>query len=318
MRGRLRKYEHEPWRNVLPVHPAAELLPPLSADELQELGEDIRARGLLVPIVLYLDPDGGLSLLDGRNRLDAMERVGIEFVIIATPPSTATLMGDVLNPAGKTATLVKDIDPYAFVVSTNVHRRHLTAERKRELIAGLLKATPEKSNRQIAETVKASPTTVGTVRAEMEAKGDVSKLDTRTDSKGRQQPATKGPQPEQPASPRADQPTLWLPTHTGEMVPYPQPKGEAKFNQTNEQVSWAAWTWNPVTGCLHNCPYCYARELATSPSYAQTYPVGFTPLFHHERLDAPRNTKVPEQAKTDSRYGRSVISSVRCKIITPK
>jgi protein gp37 len=103
---------------------------------------------------------------------------------------------------------------------------------------------------------------------------------------------------------------LWLPTHTGELVPYPQPKGEAKFNRTNEQVSWAVWTTNPVTGCLHGCKYCYARELATSPSYAQTYPVGFTPLFHPERLDAPRNTKVPEQAKTDSRYGRVFVCSM--------
>src|SRR5262249_24301540 len=70
-------------------------------------------------------------------------------------------------------------------------RRHLTAEQKRELIAKLIKATPEKSDRQIAETVKASPTTVGTVRAEMEAKGDLSKLDTRRDSKGRKQPAAR-------------------------------------------------------------------------------------------------------------------------------
>jgi hypothetical protein len=73
--------------------------------------------------------------------------------------------------------------------------RHLTAEQKRDLIAKLIKATPEKSNRQIAETVKVSPTTVGTVRAELEATGDVSKLDTRTDSQGREQPARK-PRPE--------------------------------------------------------------------------------------------------------------------------
>ena len=39
--------------------------------------------------------------------------------------------------------------------------------------------------------MKASPTTVGTERAEMEATGDVSKLDTRTDSKGRRQPVHK-------------------------------------------------------------------------------------------------------------------------------
>ena len=45
--------------------------------------------------------------------------------------------------------------------------------------------------RQVAETVKASPTTVGTVRAKMEAAGDVSKLDTRQDSQGRRQPARK-------------------------------------------------------------------------------------------------------------------------------
>src|SRR6516164_8999495 len=53
------------------------------------------------------------------------------------------------------------------------------------------RAAAIKSDRQIAETVKASPTTVGTVRAEMEAKGDVSKLDTRRDSKGREQPAAR-------------------------------------------------------------------------------------------------------------------------------
>ena len=63
--------------------------------------------------------------------------------------------------------LDKSVDPYGYVISANIHRRHLTAEQKRELIAKLLKATPEKSDRQIAETVKASPTTVGTVRAEM-------------------------------------------------------------------------------------------------------------------------------------------------------
>jgi len=69
--------------------------------------------------------------------------------------------------------------------------RHLTAEQRRELIAKLIKAQPEKSNRQIAEAAKASPTTVGTVRAKMEAAGDVSKLDTRTDSRGREQRAKR-------------------------------------------------------------------------------------------------------------------------------
>src|SRR5262249_12056598 len=77
--------------------------------------------------------------------------------------------------------------------------RHLTGEQKRELIAQQLKATPEKSDRQIAEIVKASPTFVGKVRAEKEATGDVSTVDTRTDTKGRKQPAKKAKKVKQPA-----------------------------------------------------------------------------------------------------------------------
>lgn len=28
------------------------------------------------------------------------------------------------------------------------------------------------------------------------------------------------------------------------------------------KISWADATWNPVTGCLHGCEYCYARKIA--------------------------------------------------------
>jgi len=91
----------------------------------------------------------------------------------------------------RTVELPDDDAAVSYALSLNVHRRHLKREERRELIAELLKATPEKSDRQIAETVKAGPTTVGSVRAEMEAKGDVSKLDTRKDSTGRTQPARK-------------------------------------------------------------------------------------------------------------------------------
>jgi hypothetical protein len=39
------------WRDVLPIHPAAELFPLMSEAELRELGEDIQANGLQAPIV---------------------------------------------------------------------------------------------------------------------------------------------------------------------------------------------------------------------------------------------------------------------------
>ena len=28
------------------------------------------------------------------------------------------------------------------------------------------------------------------------------------------------------------------------------------------KIDWCDSTWNPVTGCQHDCEYCYARSLA--------------------------------------------------------
>jgi protein gp37 len=66
------------------------------------------------------------------------------------------------------------------------------------------------------------------------------------------------------------------------------PASMPTFNRTNDNIEWAWWSWNPVTGCLHDCPYCYARDIANR-FYAQ----GFAPTFHADRLSAPQNTKVP-------------------------
>lgn len=87
---------------------------------------------------------------------------------------------------------------------------------------------------------------------------------------------------------------ITLHTHTGEPVLYRQPKARATFNaSTGDGVSWAGWTWNPVTGCLHGCRYCYARSIAAR--FTNMFPAGFTPLFHSERLAAPANTKIPRK-----------------------
>jgi protein gp37/ParB-like chromosome segregation protein Spo0J len=104
--------------------------------------------------------------------------------------------------------------------------------------------------------------------------------------------------------------TIILKTYDGKDVPYQMPQGKTKFNeQTNEDIGWARFSWNPVTGCLRECQrYCYAKEIADK--FKDTYPVGFTPLFHHERLNDPANTKVPEKAKEDPRYGRVFVCSM--------
>ena len=64
------------WRDVLPVHPAAEQFPLMGADELKELAADIGAHGLREPVSLYRDPEIGICVLDGRNRADALELIG--------------------------------------------------------------------------------------------------------------------------------------------------------------------------------------------------------------------------------------------------
>jgi hypothetical protein len=147
------------WRNILPVHPAAELFPRMSPDELCELGEDMLENGVTSPIALWrADPKAQLQMLDGINRLDAIELV-TGCPVEVGPPSL--MAGDFLA-TDKVIVLDKTTDPYAYVISANIHRRHLNTGQKRELIARVLKADPNKSDRQIAANVKASPTTVGT------------------------------------------------------------------------------------------------------------------------------------------------------------
>lgn len=83
----------------------------------------------------------------------------------------------------------------------------------------------------------------------------------------------------------------------------PEPGEGGVFNkQENESIEWAQWSWNPVTGCKHDCSYCYARDIANSKRMEKVYPNGFIPTFRSNALNAPKNTKVPKEAATDTRF----------------
>lgn len=119
------------------------------------------------------------------------------------------------------------------------------------------------------------------------------------------------PPPPSPARPRPEPVMLTLRTHTGDPVPYPKPQSKPTFNSTpGAGISWANWSWNPVTGCLHGCNYCYARELANSERLKTAYPVGFTPLFHEQRLDAPAHTVIPAEHRDDPAWKRVFVCSM--------
>jgi protein gp37 len=57
--------------------------------------------------------------------------------------------------------------------------------------------------------------------------------------------------------------------------------------ESNAAIEWALWSRNVVTGCEHDCPYCYARDIAER--WFAGY--GFEPAFHPDRLHSPRNVK---------------------------
>jgi ParB/Sulfiredoxin domain len=82
-----------------PIHPAADAFPMMTDEELADLAEDIKANGLIHPIIT--DTDG--VLLDGRNRLKACYLAGVE-------PRFEKFAGDSL----------------AYIVSANLARRNLT------------------------------------------------------------------------------------------------------------------------------------------------------------------------------------------------
>ena len=68
----------------------------------------------------------------------------------------------------KVIVLDKAVDPLAYVVSANIHRRHLTIEDKDRLIVQLLKADPTKSNRRVAKLTDTSHPHVAKVREHAE------------------------------------------------------------------------------------------------------------------------------------------------------
>jgi N6-adenosine-specific RNA methylase IME4 len=100
------------------AHPYANILPLLEGEAFDSLVADIRANGLMEPITIH---EG--MILDGRNRRNACKAAGVE-------PRFLEFDGD---------------DPLAFVLSLNVHRRHLS-ESQRGMIAARLETLKHGDN----------------------------------------------------------------------------------------------------------------------------------------------------------------------------
>ena len=94
-------------------HPAAEIFPMMDEAQLAQLASDIKEQGLLEPISILDD-----QILDGRNRFRACALAGVkpEFIKVDLDGASAT----------------------EFVLSKNLHRRHLTTAQRAALALELL------------------------------------------------------------------------------------------------------------------------------------------------------------------------------------
>jgi len=336
------------YPEITGIHPAADLFPLVDGEEFAELCHDIKERGLQQPITVWKDGtllDGRNRLLACHETLQEVifDRYEggdpVQFSISAnlhrrhlTPSQrnmTGALADELLDQlreqarkrqrdaGGQFGENHPKCSPEHKEVSAPVRealapalidqpvREPVAEQRKTTAQAAKLVGGSTRGVEQAMRVKREAPDLVPEVMA-----GKVTLKEAEREVRQRvEQRAASIPQPEKPKVEESQ--TIVLTDHKGNLYDYPKPKGKATFNQQKgSEIGWAMWSWNPVTGCNHGCNYCYARTIAESRDMAKYYPAGFTPLYHHERLDAPANTPVPSRAEQDPAYGRVFVCSM--------
>lgn len=114
-------------------HPIANIFPMMSPEEFAELRKDIHQNGQLEPVWLHADG----RIIDGRNRYKACMELGIT-------PKYRTWDGD--------GSLTQ------FVVSLNLHRRHMSAEQRAAVAVKMLPMLEAEAKERMLAGVKVDPT----------------------------------------------------------------------------------------------------------------------------------------------------------------
>ena len=313
------------------VHPFADKFPLIEGSEFEDLVSDIKRNGQREPVLLNHDET---VLIDGRNRYRACEAAGVSPKITTLPTNyTETQILDLIISAnierrhlekGQRSFLALDYEaayaeankvaqsgngkakPHRESISVRAdltrNRHHRRARQKNDDLVNAPQRAVGASGRGVQQAKAVQRDTPDLAEKVRTGQIALDKADRERRQRIRNQPkpepVNSGPAP------------LLLRTHDGQEFPYPQPKGKATFNQTpGEGISWAEWSWNPVTGCLHGCDYCYAREIAHKRAGSRRYyPAGFTPLFHER---TPRRTRAtpPSRPRTATRTPSTACSS---------
>lgn len=289
--------------DVLECHPLCLCIPEMTPEEYDELRTDIECVGLKVPIMLY---EG--MILDGRHRYRACMETGMEptFDEFVGPGSA---FEHVISHNLKRRNLTEEqrllaVSKMADVMRDRAKERQSKVggdKRSQEAKTALGKFTqsdpdnnivPLHTRNEIAKAAGVSGKTAsdfmtikerGTeadVKAVVEGKASISAKAKEV----RQRETIERARPKQAEYVTLDQWREMIPADRVTALETPSTTGLNR--QENESIGWAAYSWNPVTGCKHNCPYCYARDIA-----ARFYPQGFEPSLIPSRLRAPLNEK---------------------------
>jgi protein gp37 len=306
-------------------HPLSAAFPPMTDAEFAELRADIAANGLRMPITLYED-----AVLDGWHRYTACMQIGVD-------PTYAKFAGS-------------EADARRFAVSVNLVRRHLdTSERAmvaakfanlpahRPVKGASLPTSVEEaasllnvSERSVKDARTVLATEDNDLIAQVEsgqvsvskAAGAVRKKNKATKAKERK--AQPAPPPRAaatnitylPANNMTITVEQWKrasPEQQRLILQYRNPKAvlnRQKEAEDSNLIDWARWSWNPIVGCLHDCPYCYARDIAERfrDDGVASFANGFVPTLHPGRLAAPLGRKPPQS--DDEREGRIFTGSM--------
>lgn len=296
------------------IHPACLAVPVCSQDVFVSIVESIATNGLREPILRLPDK----QLIDGRTRLLACYVAKQEI---------------------RVADAGESVDPWELVKILNLDRRDLSVgqraifgmewkkhetlaakkrqrasggDRKSEKAKSVQDDRPEpigqgQARDKVGERVGVSGRSIDRAAAIAEyapdllgeVKANAISLRKAYGEASRRRKEIQSKPIDKPAEPTDD--TVEVVTLDGTVTLIKRP-AKVQFNKTNQSVDWAAWTWNPVTGCEHGCAFCYAREIAYSERMSDYYPNKFEPTFHAYRLEAPANTSLPNQpTKRDGR-----------------
>jgi protein gp37 len=297
----------------LKQHPLSAAFPPMTDQEFSELRTSIATEGLDNAIMLY---DG--MVLDGWHRQTACVQTGAKAKYDTFEGDFVEARAWVVRQNLKRRHLSASQRGQVAEAFTTIQvpgRPKLVAEK------GITLAhSSQRTVADVAELFNISPQTVKDARV-VRLSGDEDKIaavqsGSLSVSKAAKQVRQETPKFKKPPAPAKVAP-LFVQARIEEVPPVIHPtltikqwegldrKEQAaqlahrnpgarvnpqKDEEDENRIDWAKWTWNPITGCLHNCPYCYARDIAERFSGEAAFPNGFAPTFRADRLSAPLNS----------------------------